>query len=194
MKVVKLIFKSGIIVQAMIMDTLFSKAQGVILQDAVERDLTTARRCMLLEILWHERFLTRAQLIARVELRLGKNCFGTSAWQDIFYRDMRVVKQSFKTAGYLLLYSRNQQQPGYYLKGQPALSSKFRQVLKSSAAEVDPRQIDIYQKLSPAARFYQGCSISDTARKVVAYRIHQEHPELSPAEASRLALQRAYMP
>ena len=41
------------------MDTLFSKAQGIILKDAVERDLTTARRAMLLEILWHERFLAR---------------------------------------------------------------------------------------------------------------------------------------
>jgi hypothetical protein len=178
----------------MIVNTFFSKAQAVILQDAIKRDLTTARRTILLEILWHERFLTRGQLIARVELRLGKNCFGTSAWEDTFYRDMHIVKQAFKAAGYLLVYSRSKRQPGYYLEGQPALSPKFRQVLKSSAAEVDQRQIDIYHTLSPADRFYQGCSISDTARRVVAYRIRQEHPELSPAEANRIALQRAYLP
>jgi hypothetical protein len=63
-----------------------------ILQDAMQRDITTARRVALLEILWKERYLTRAQLIARVELRLGKNCFGISAWEDTFYRDMRFVK------------------------------------------------------------------------------------------------------
>ncbi|HXQ35077.1 MAG TPA: hypothetical protein VN843_13770, partial [Anaerolineales bacterium] len=68
------------------MDNIFSKAQRIILQDAIERELTTARRAALLQILWHERFLTRAQLISRVELKLGRNCFGTSAWEDTFYR------------------------------------------------------------------------------------------------------------
>lgn len=178
----------------MIHNTSFSKAREIILQDAIQRDLTTARRTIVLEILWHERYLTRAQLIARVELRLRKDCFGTAAWKDTFYRDMRVVKQALRVAGYALSYSRNRLQPGYYLAGQPALSAELRQVLESSAAEADQRQIDIYHQLSPAGRFHQGCSLSDTARKVVAYRIRQENPELSPDEANRLALQRAYLP
>ena len=166
--------------------------KDIILHDAIQRDITTSRRVALLEILWHERYLTRAQLIVRVELRLGKNCFGPSAWEDTFYRDMSIVKQAFGAAGYRLLYSRSKQQPGYYLGGQPALSSEFKQALKSSAAEVDQRQIDIYRTLSFAERFHQGCSISDTARKVVAYRIRQGNPQLSLAEANRMALQRAY--
>ena len=166
--------------------------KDTILQDAMERDITTARRIALLEILWNERYLTRAQLIARVELRWGKNCFGASAWEDTFYRDMRLVKQAFETAGYRLLYSRNKKHPGYYLDGQPTLLSEIQQILKTSAADVDQRQIDIYHKLSPADRFRQGCSISDTARTVVAYRIRQENPKLSLVEANRLALERAY--
>jgi hypothetical protein len=109
----------------------------------------------LLELLWNERYLTRAQLIARVEQKLGKNCFGKAVWADNFYRDMRVVKQAF------------------------------------SAAEVDPRQIEIYHRLTPADRFRQGCAISDTARRVVAYPILQENPGISPAEANRMALKRA---
>jgi hypothetical protein len=166
--------------------------KDAIIQDAIQRDVTTARRVALLAILWNARYLTRSQLIARVEFRLGKNCFGVSAWEDTFYRDMCIVKQAFEAAGFRLLYSRNQQQPGYYLDGQPALSSEIKQVLKSSAAEVDPRQIDIYCKLSFAERFYQGCSISDTARKVVSHRIRQENPRLSLMEANHMALQRAY--
>jgi hypothetical protein len=172
--------------------TLPTSMKDAILQDAMERDITTARRAVLLEILWNERYLTRAQLIARVELRLRKNCFGASAWKDTFYRDMRLVKQAFETAGHQLRYSRNKNQPGYYLDEQPTLLSEIKQILKTSAAEVDQRQIDIYHKLSPADRFRQGCSISDTARKVVAYRIRQEDPRLSIAEANRIALQRAY--
>jgi hypothetical protein len=166
--------------------------KDTILYDAIQRDITTARRAALLEILWNERYLTRSQLMARVELRLGKNCFGVSAWEDTFYRDMRFAKQAFEATGYRLLYRRNKQQPGYYLDGQPALSSEIKQVLKGSASEVDQRQIDIYRKLSFAERFHQGCSISDTARKVVAYRIRQENPKLSLMEANRLAVQRAY--
>lgn len=172
--------------------TLPLAMKDVILQDVMQRDITTARRVALLMLLWSERYLTRSQLIARVELRLGKNSFGILAWEDTFYRDMRVVKQALEAAGYQLLYSRRREQPGYYLDGQPALSPEIQQVLKSSAAEVDQRQIDVYRKLSFAERFHQGCSISDTARKVVAYRIRQENPRLSVAEANRMALQRAY--
>jgi len=166
--------------------------KDAILHDVIQRDLTTARRIALLEILWNERYLTRVQLIARVERQLGKNCFGVSAWQDTFFRDMRIAKQAFEAAGYQLLYSRKNEQPGYYLAGQAALSPEIKQVLKGSVAEVDERQIEIYRKLSFAERFYQGCSISDTARKVVAYRIRQENPKLSIGEANRMAVQRAY--
>ena len=170
----------------------FLKAQEIILHDSIQRDLTTSRRTTLLKILWHERYLTRSQLMTRVSRQLGKNCFGISAWEGTFYRDMHVVKLAFKAAGYLLSYSRNKLQTGYYLQGQPALSPELRQILRSSTAEVDQRQIDIYHKLSPAERFRQGCSISDTARYVVAYRIRQENPNLSVEEANRMALQRAY--
>lgn len=188
----KLIYKSGIVVYRMSRLPLPSVMKDAILQDAVQRDLTTARRVALVGTLWNERYLTRSQLISRVGLRLGKNCFGMSAWEDTFYRDMRFVKQAFEAAGYRLLYSRSKRLPGYYLEGQPALSAEIKQVLKSSAAEVDQRQIDIYCRLSFAERFHQGCSVSDTARKVVAYRIRQENPKLSIGEANRMALQRAY--
>jgi hypothetical protein len=187
----KLIYKSGIIASVN-KSTLPLAIKDAVLQDASQRDITTARRVALLEILRNERYLTRAQLVARVELRLRKSCFGVAAWQDTFFRDMRLVREAFQAAGYRLLYSRKKDQPGYYLDGQPALSAELKHVLRSSAAEVDQRQIDIYRKLSITERFYQGCSISDIARKVVAYRIHQENPRLSLIEANRMALQRAY--
>src|SRR6266511_239715 len=114
--------------------------KDTILHYAILRDITTARRIALMEILWNERYLTQVQLIARIELRLRKNCYGFSAGEDTFYRDMRIVKQAFEAAGYRLLYSRKKQQPGYYLDGQPALSAEFRQILQSSAADVDQRK------------------------------------------------------
>ena len=178
----------------MVSITLSRKAIEVVLDDAMQCDITTARRAALLQMLWNERYLTRVQLIARTEYRLGRNCFGTSAWEDTFYRDMRVVKQAFQAAGYLLEYSRNREMPGYHLHGQPALLPEFKQLMKASASEADQRQIDIYHQLSSAARFRQGCAISDTARKVVAYRLRQENPKLTSQQANQMALQRAYLP
>ena len=171
---------------------LSHKSIEVILQDAIKRDITTARRVALFQTLWNERYLTRAQLIARVEYQLGRNCFGISAWEDTFYRDMRLVRQAFQAAGYVLEYSRNKERAGYFLNGQPALLSEFKRMLNASITEVDVRQIEIYKQLSPATRFRQGCSISDTARNVVAYRIRQDNPELTLQEANRMALQRVY--
>jgi len=177
----------------MIHSTLPLLAKVEILQDAIARDRTTARRAALLELLWNERYLTRAQLITRIEQKFGKHCFGKTAWKDNFYRDLRVVKQALQAAGLRMAFSRRTHRGGYYLLGQPAVSPELAHILKSSAAEVDLRQIEIYRRLSPADRFRQGCAISDTARHVVAYRIRQDHPEVSAQEAQRMALQRAYL-
>ena len=99
------------------------------------------------------------------------------------------MRQALKAAGYQLAYSREPHRPGYYLIGQPPLGENLSRILDGSIAEVDPAQIAIWRKMSPAERFRLGCSISDTARQVVAYRIRERHPELSLAEANRRALQ-----
>jgi hypothetical protein len=163
------------------------EAQRVLLNDAIARDRPAARRAALLIILWHERFLTREGLIARVEGLLGKDCFGETAWEDTFYRDMRVVKRALGAAGYQLAYSRCKERPGYYLKGEAPLHPDMVRVIAGALAEVDPAQIAIYRRLSPADRFRQGCSISDTARRAVAHRLQERRPELDQAEAFRLA-------
>ena len=159
----------------------------VLLEDAVTRDRTTARRVALLKILLQERYLTREQLIVRVEGILGKGCFGDSAWIDTFFRDMQLVKCSLSVAGYQPVYSRSPQQPGYYLRDQPPTSSDLSAALDGCVAEVDPSQIAIYKQISSKQRFQQGCSISNLARRVVAYRIRQRNPRLSLIEAHRLA-------
>lgn len=167
-------------------DRCAGRAHQALLRDAAARDRATARRVCLLRILWRERFLTRAGLMARVEGELGKGCFGRAAWKDTFYRDMRVVKQALKDAGYELAYSRRRDHSGYYIRGQPRINPELARVLDGSVAEVDPAQIAIFRRLGPAERFQQGCSISDTARRAVASRIQQKQPQLSFAEASRL--------
>jgi hypothetical protein len=165
-------------------------ALDILLEDASSRDRTTARREALLEILHQERYLTREHLIVRVEGKLGKRCFGDSAWKDIFFRDMQVVKRALRAAGHQLVYSRALQRAGYYLRHQPPIGSDLSTILGGCVAEVNPSQIAIYKQLTFQQRFQQGCSISNLVRKVVAYRLRQRNPQLSVAEAHRLALQK----
>ncbi|OGO17692.1 MAG: hypothetical protein A2Z14_05680 [Chloroflexi bacterium RBG_16_48_8] len=165
-------------------------ALNVLLEDAITRDRTTARRSALLKILSQERYLTREQLIVRVEGVLGKGCFGVSAWIDTFYRDMQVVKRALGAAGYQLAYSRSLRRPGYYLRNHPSTGSELSTTLGGSVMEVNPTQIAIYKQLSIKQRFQQGCSISNLARQVVAHRLRQRNPQLSLAEAHRLAIQK----
>ena len=164
-------------------------ALDVLLQDAMTRDRTTARRAALFNILHQECYLTREQLIVRVEGKLGKGCFGDSAWQDTFYRDMQIVKRALRAAGYQPAYSRSFQRPGYYLRDQPIIGSDLSVTLQGSIAEVDRTQIAIYKKLSIEQRFEQGCSISNLARQVVAHRMRQRNPQLSLVESHRMAIQ-----
>ena len=161
----------------------------VLLHDAITRDRTTARRATILNILHQERYLTREQLIVRVEGKLGKGCFGTSAWQDTFYRDMQVVKRALRAAGYQPAYSRRLHRPGYYLRDQPSIGPYLSATLDGCVAEADPSQISIFKQLSFEQRFKQGCSISNLACQVVANRIRQRNPQLSLVESHRLAIE-----
>jgi hypothetical protein len=164
------------------------EAAEILLADAIDRDRTTARRAALVEILLQERYLTREQLIVRVEGNLGKGYFGYSAWEDTFFRDMQVVKKALKAAGYQMAYSRSSHKAGYYLRQQAAISSRLNTILDGCVSEVDRSQINIFKNLTFEQRFQQGCSINDLARNIVAHRIQRRNPNLGWTEAQRLAV------
>lgn len=156
------------------MDTEFLPVQQALLEDAAQRDLVTARRKLLVEFLARERYLTRAGLMSRVEMVLGRGSFGDTAWDDVFYRDMRAVKKSFRAAGYDLAYSRNKARSGYYLRGEGEIGRSIAQQIKGAVDEIDPKQVEVTRSLSPAERAQQGLSITNLAHQVTAYRQAKE--------------------
>ena len=166
---IKLILKYCLVVYNLGMYKAMKLPENLVqplLQDAKNRDLVTARRAELLNLLWLERFLTRDQIIVRIEMKLGKECFGVKAWKDNFYRDMRFVKNAFSQAGYELKYSRSKEDSGYYFKGEGPLHAEVKQAIHGALAELDDHQIAIYRNLSPAQLFSQAVSIIDFGRKV----------------------------
>jgi len=152
------------------MDTEFLPVQQALIEDAAQRDLVTARRKLLVEFLSRERYLTRAGLMSRVEMVLRKGCFGDTAWDDVFYRDMRAVKKFFRAAGYDLAYSRNKARSGYYLRGEGEIGQTVARHIKGAVDEVDRKQVEVTRSLSPAERAQQGLSITNLAHQVTAYR------------------------
>lgn len=148
-----------------------------LLNEAADRDTTTARRVELVRILTHERYLTRNQLIRRVEARLGLGCFGKKAWEDTFFRDMRVAKNALAAGGNKLTYSRTLTRPGYYVDGKGSISEAMKRKIHGAIAEVDPEQIAVFKTLSPAQKFLQGSSITNLARKVSAQRMAEQRDQ-----------------
>jgi len=142
-----------------------AEARDALLEDAVKRDLTTARRHSLFQILWRERYLNRGQLISRVDQILGKDCFGRKAWEDTFYRDIRAVKNAFQRSGFDLKYLRAGKNPGYYLEGQPILHEVLIRRLKGALNELDDQQCKIYGEIPPAQKFFQAISMIESGRR-----------------------------
>jgi hypothetical protein len=160
-----MIYKSGILLCEIFIKTFPPEVQKVLLLDASSHDLTTARRVVLFEILWHERYLKRDQLIVRVDGVPGRNAFGISAVDDTFYRDMRAVKRAFLAAGYTLAYRRNKLHPGNHSVGVPIVSRLVTEELAGAAAQLDLVQMNILKKMLQAQRASLGTSISSQLEK-----------------------------
>ena len=143
-----------------------TKAQSFLLRDAEKRDRVTARRVYLTRALLRENYLSRESLIRRVEYLMGFKSFEEKSWEDTFYRDMRVVKQALKEAGFRVKYSRKKNSDGYYLEGKSRLSEEVKKEIAGAIAELDEEQMKIYKDMSPAQKFYQATSIIDFGQRV----------------------------
>jgi hypothetical protein len=147
------------------------------LQQTARQDLPSARRLALLRLIWQEPCLTRTGLMDRVEVILGRGCFGSSP-QAAFRRDIATVRRVLAGAGHRLIYSRRTARPGYYVEGRSLLDQRLQRLIAGSVAEVDPQQIAISRQLTPAQRLKQGYSMIRLTEQVMAYRHHQRQKRL----------------
>lgn len=70
--------------------------------------------------------------------------------------------------------------------------ANWRQAIAGAVAEVDPRQMAIVRRLTPAQRVEQAISMIELAEQVAVYRLRQRHPELSELEALRTVRMRVH--
>lgn len=58
--------------------------------------------------------------------------------------------------------------------------------IAGAIAELDPRQIAITRRLTPAQRCQEGLSMIRLVEQVGTYRLRRRRPELSPVKALRI--------
>lgn len=83
------------------------------------RDVVTARRAALLELLWNEGYLLAAGLVTRTEAVVGRGCFGKAAAATL-KRDLRALKTVLAARGWNLRFSRRAGCSGYYMPAVPS--------------------------------------------------------------------------
>lgn len=151
------------------MDVRMDKAI-LTLDQTTRGEVSRVRRKHLLGFLYHQRYLTRKGLAWRLERTLGSDY---SLWDislPVFILGIWFVRKAFLAAGYKLGYSRKGERKGYYLRGEGEVSPEMGRAIKGAVTEIDPRQVEITRRLSPAQRVQQGLSLTDLAHKVVRYR------------------------
>lgn len=78
------------------------------------------------------------------------------------------------------------------LPPQIPVTEEMRLEIQGAIAEIDPAQMAIISKMTPAERMEMGFRMSDMALRVARERLMQLHPELSEVDANRTVLERYY--
>jgi hypothetical protein len=161
------------------------------MKGAMQHDRVLARRMTLVALLWEESGIDGAGLLARVESRLGKGCFGRQP-ELAFRRDMQVAKTILAQAGFHLTYRRRPKQAGYYIEGRPVLPPEIARAIAGAADEIDPHQIQQLAQLTIMARFNLANTLSAEVLALAVRAERRLYPELAPDAARQEVLNRYY--
>ena len=166
-----LVLRTGEVGYNKVMEIGLKLEKGYQLLDRTAKgEATRTRRKRILRFLYNERYLTRIGISSRLEMFDGVY----PSWRDstliAFFLDMRFVKKAFQAAGYQLAYSWKGERRGFYLREEGVLSPEVIRAIQGAVAEVDPRQVEITQRLTPGQRVQQGLSLTNLAHNVVRYR------------------------
>lgn len=76
--------------------------------------------------------------------------------------------------------------PSYQRPETFMVDERIEQMIAGAVAEIDPKQMAVLRRLTPAQRFQQAASMVRFAEKVSAYRLRLREPDLSENDAYRI--------
>ena len=129
--------------------------------------------------------LPPARLIAEVEARVGRGCYGGQPAYTL-QTDIRALKQ----AGLLVRYSRAPGAAGYYLPDAEAEARRRAAILLRRVGwrPSDWQQIGVYAQMSPARKVAQMFRLRHAFMDQLRARLRAEHPAATAAEITGLVL------
>jgi len=72
----------------------------------------------------------------------------------------------------------------------PLTRETIRRDVWAAFAELDPQQLAVSRRMTPAERFRQLCAINEFLRRAVIAAIHEQHPDLSERQFQEEFLRR----
>jgi hypothetical protein len=146
------------------------------------------RRSLLARMIWQASYQRSPGLIDNVAYLLGGKVWGAHP-RATLAADLLALRRALAAAGHRLRYSNQSGQKGFYVQGRPPLDPQLVKGICGAMAEVDPAQMAILRRLTPAQRFAQAMSMIEFVHKAGARRLRHRQPSLSEQEALRLARQ-----
>jgi len=83
---------------------------------------------------------------------------------------MWFICKAFQAAVYQLTHSWKGDRRGFYLRVEGDLSPEMERAIQGAVVEVDPKQVEITRRLTPAQRAQQGLSLTNLVHNVVRCR------------------------
>lgn len=72
------------------------------------------------------------------------------------------------------------------------VDERIRKMIAGAVAEIDPAQIAMLRRLTPAERCRQAVAMIEAAEQVAIYRLRHQRPELTASEALKSVRRRAF--
>jgi hypothetical protein len=140
-------------------------------------------------MIWQASYQRSPGLIDNVAYLIGWRVWGEQP-RATLAADILALRHALTAAGHHLAYSNDPQHEGYYVRGRPALDPKLVKGIRGAMAEVDPAQMAIIRRKTPAWRVAQAASMIAAAEEVGAYRLCLRRPHLTIQDALRFIRQR----
>ena len=142
------------------------------------------RRSLLARMIWQVSYQRSIGLIENVAYLIGWRTWGEKP-RATLSADILILRQQLAAVGQRLAYSCQPDHKGFYVRGRPLLDPQLEQRMIGAMAEIDPVQMEITRRLTPAQRFAQAMSMIDFVTKAGVHRLRQRQPSLSLEEAQR---------
>jgi hypothetical protein len=152
-------------------------------------DQVALRRSLIARMIWQASYQRSPGLIDNVAYLVGWRAWGEQP-RATLAADILALRRALAAMGHRLAYSNDPQRKGYYVRGRPALDPKLVKGIRGALAEVDPQQMEIIRRQTPAWRVAQAASMVAAVEEVGSYRLRLRRPQLTVQEALRLIRQR----